>query len=366
MLMESAELINNGTQKPMLFIGGGVTAADAGQYVLDLANKIHSPIGSTLMGLGAVPSAHPYFLGMVGMHGSKLTNAMFRESDLLIALGVRFDDRATGKISHFCPEAKVVHVDIDRAEIGKIRRTEIGIEADVGDFLRALLPHIQQKQSNNWICRALENNRRTDNGADEFGPRTIIASIGKSLPSDAIIATDVGQHQMWMAQFYPFKKPRTLLTSGGLGTMGFGLPTAIGAALANPNREVICVSGDGSLLMNLQELATLKEENLNVKIIVFNNGHLGLVRQQQELFYEKTYIASKFEFNPDFTRIAEGFGLGASTIDNKENGLEMLGALLSQKGPCVIDILVPHAENVLPMVVPGHGNHEMIGVDQHE
>jgi acetolactate synthase-1/2/3 large subunit len=366
MVEEAAELINNGTQKPMLFIGGGVTATESGKFVLDLAERIHAPIGSTLMGLGAVSSETPHFLGMVGMHGSRYTNEMFRESDLIIALGVRFDDRATGKINHFCPKARVIHVDIDRAEIGKIKNAEIGIEADVRDFLPNIMPYIEQRQPTHWITRAIEKAQWNKNGSNEIGPKTIIENIGKCLSSDAIIATDVGQHQMWVAQYYPFKKPRTLLTSGGLGTMGFGLPTAIGAALANPDKDIICISGDGSLLMNIQELATLKEENLNVKVIVFNNGHLGLVRQQQELFYEKTYVASKFGFNPDFPRVAEGFGLKAYSIEAEKHMLETLGNILSQTGPCLVDIPISQSENVLPMVVPGRGNHQMIGAEQHE
>jgi acetolactate synthase-1/2/3 large subunit len=359
----AAGLINSGTLKPVILIGGGVTTTESGQTVSELAERIHAPIASTLMGLGSVPSGNPHYLGMLGMHGNRFTNGFVRESDLIIALGIRFDDRATGKMDDFCPAAKVIHVDIDRAEIGKIRNVEIGIEADIRDFLHALMPHIKKRPPTDWIFRIFEMKKRKRNGTGNFSPQSIIAYLGKTLPPDAIIATDVGQHQMWTAQHYPFKKPRTLLTSGGLGTMGFGLPAAIGAALVNPDREIVCISGDGSLLMNIQELATLKEENLNVKIIVFNNGHLGLVRQQQELFYEETYIASKFRHNPNFARVAEGFGLKALTIGCEENLLESLGNILSQNGPCIVDIPISHTENVLPMVVPGRGNHEMIGAE---
>ena len=249
-----------------------------------------------MLGLGALPHDHPLYLGMVGMHAARFTNMLLDECDLLVGLGVRFDDRATGKAAEFCPHAKILHIDIDPSELGKIKQPSLGLVADVGDALAALAPLVARDTRCRWMRRVNAVRARYPlamPGADDpLRPYGIIRAAAALLPEDAIVTTDVGQHQMWAAQAYPFTRPRQWLTSGGLGTMGFGLPAAIGAAIACPGRTVVCFSGDGSLLMNVQELATAAEEGVEVKIILLNNAQLGLVRQQQQLFYGGRYHGS--------------------------------------------------------------------------
>ena len=265
----------------------------------------------------------------------------------------------------FCPDAKIIHIDIDEAEINKLKNSDVFITGDIGEVLRTMLPFVKENGREEWINHV--NKVRNENplilpeANDFLHPINIIKYISTLLEEDSIITTDVGQHQMWTAQAYPVKKPRTLLTSGGLGTMGFGLPAAIGAALANSDKQVICFSGDGSILMNIQELATLSDLNLNVKIIIFINGHLGLVRQQQELFYEKHYIASKFITNPDFVAISKGFGIKAFNLDEENDKKEALKKILSESGPALITVSIREMENVYPMVPPGAPITDMIG-----
>ncbi|OGG56041.1 MAG: acetolactate synthase, large subunit, biosynthetic type [Candidatus Handelsmanbacteria bacterium RIFCSPLOWO2_12_FULL_64_10] len=356
-------------RRPILYIGGGIIASGAAGALRRLAERASIPVTSTLMGLGALPSDHPLFLGMLGMHAARHTNMALEECDLLIAAGVRFDDRATGKVAQFCPQAKVIHVDIDASEIGKIRQPFLGIEADVGQVLRAVemqLPIIPRPA---WLRRIAELRMRYPlhiPGADDpLQPYGLILRTAALLDDDAILTTDVGQHQMWAAQVYPLRRPRQWLTSGGLGTMGFGLPAAIGAALALPGRKVVCFSGDGSLLMNIQELATAAEENLDVKVILMNNARLGLVRQQQELFYGARFSASRFFAEPDFVTIAEGFGVAACDLGSAEDPLEILEGALREPGPCLIHVPVAPDENVFPMVPPGAANRDMIGGEAH-
>ncbi len=358
-LLKAVKLINE-SKKPLIFIGGGMLWAESSGMVEILSTKINAPISSTLMGLGIVSCEHTNFLGMVGMHADKFTNKMFREADLIIALGVRFDDRATGKVEDFCPNAKVIHIDVEEAEISKIRKADLGIQSCAGDFLKNLILLVNNRDADNWI-EQVWNKKKNILKSNKFGPAEFISSLGKITDEDTIITTDVGQHQMWTAQKFPFRKARTFLTSGGLGTMGFGLPAAMGAALANPDKKIVCISGDGSILMNIQELATLCEENLNVKIIIFNNGHLGLVRQQQELFYNKNYIASQFKRNPDFIKIAKGFGISAIRINCQKKDMKKLKKILALKKPMLIDMKINPNENVYPMVIPGKGNHETMG-----
>ncbi|MFP4681459.1 MAG: biosynthetic-type acetolactate synthase large subunit [Chitinispirillaceae bacterium] len=360
---KAAELIDS-AQRPVIYAGGGLIAANGAQALIALAQKGSIPVTLTLNGLGLMPDDHPLFLGMLGMHGARYTNRILHESDLLVSLGVRFDDRVTGKLAEFCPDAEVVHIDIDKSEIGKLRKANIGITADLAEALPALCEKISEKKREPWLSHIEQEKKRfplvqsCENG---MHPLEIIKEISTAAENDAIVATDVGQHQMWVAQGYPFKHPRTLLTSGGLGTMGFGLPVALGASLANPQKQVICFTGDGSLLMNIQELATMAEHNLNVKIMLFNNGHLGLVRQQQELFYEKNYFAVRFPSNPDFSTIAKGFGVPSFEINTVDELLLALPQVMTQKGPAMVNIAVEHSHNVLPMVPPGGANMEMIG-----
>ncbi|HUA32264.1 MAG TPA: acetolactate synthase large subunit [Candidatus Binataceae bacterium] len=359
----AAQMINE-AEHPVFLIGGGIIVSGASQVLRRVADKSSIPMASTLHGLGAVPHDHPLFLGMVGMHAARYTNMLLGECDLLVGLGIRFDDRATGKAAEFCRHAKIVHIDIDPGELGKIKHPALGIVADVGRALEAIEPLIKPARRAKWIARMAELRARNPlamPGADDpLRPYGIVRHTAALVPDDAIVTTDVGQHQMWAAQAYPFTAPRQWLTSGGLGTMGFGLPAAIGAALAEPERAVVCFSGDGSLLMNIQELATAAEERVNVKVVLFNNGNLGLVRQQQHLFYGRRYSASKFHVTPDFVALARGFGVPACDLGATEYQLQTLENALTQPGPCLINVPIAAEENVYPMVPPGGANHEMI------
>jgi acetolactate synthase-1/2/3 large subunit len=362
-LRRAAAMIN-GAQKPMLLIGAGIIAAGASNVLRHLMEKASIPAAATLLALGALPHDHPLYLGMVGMHAARFTNMLLDECDLLVGLGVRFDDRATGKATEFCPRAKILHIDIDPSELGKIKQPSLGIVADVGAALTALTPMIAPKARCQWMRRIDSVRARYPlvmPGADDpLRPYGIIRTAASLLPDDAIVTTDVGQHQMWAAQAYPFTRPRQWLTSGGLGTMGFGLPAAIGAAIACPGRTVVCFSGDGSLLMNLQELATAAEEGIEVKIILLNNTYLGMVRQQQQLFYGGRYHASRFKGETDFVAIARGFGVPAVDMGQANNPMATLANALRQRGPCLINVPIASDENVYPMVPPGGANREMI------
>ena len=362
-LRRAASMIN-AAQKPLLLIGAGIIAAGASNDLRNLMEKASIPAAATLLALGALPHDHPLYLGMVGMHAARFTNMLLDECDLLIGLGVRFDDRAIGKAAEFCPHAKILHIDIDPSELGKIKQPSLGLVADVRDALAALAPMIAPNARCQWMRRIDKVRTRYPlvmPGADDpLRPYGIIRTAASLLPDDTIVTTDVGQHQMWVAQAYPFKRPRQWLTSGGLGTMGFGLPAAIGAAIACPGRTVACFSGDGSLLMNLQELATAAEEGVEVKIILLNNAHLGMVRQQQQLFYGGRYYASRLKGRTDFVTIARGFGVRAVDIGQTENPAEALANALRQPGPCLINVPIASDENVYPMVPPGGANRDMI------
>jgi len=352
-------------QRPVLYLGGGIITSNATELARTLAHRAAAPVVSTLMALGAIPPEDPLFMGMLGMHGTQGTNFLLEEADLVLAIGARFDDRATGKVAEFCPRATIAHIDIDPAEIGKIKTAFLGLVGDAADILRRLLNRLPPQTRPTWLARAAELRasyplQHPPRSEDPLHPVNLCRFLGEQLPADAIITTDVGQHQMWVAQAYPFRQPRTLLTSGGLGTMGFGLPAAIGAALAAPGRRVACVTGDGSILMNIQELATLAEENLPVAVLIFNNTHLGLVRQQQELFYGQRYEASRFATSPDFAAIARGFGVRGVRIDPATDPLAQLSDAFAGDGPCVIDIPIHTTENVYPMVPPGAANRHML------
>jgi len=321
----------------------------------------------TLMGLGILPTDHPLSLGMLGMHACRATNLAMEECDLLIAAGVRFDDRATGRISAFCPNAKVIHVDIDASEIGKLRPADAGIAGDARHAFAGLLPLVQSRRRHRWNDRI----QRLQEDFPRFPPQSfapgkpfqLIRRLAELAGPEALISTDVGKHQMWVAQSYPFTAPRQLLTSGGLGTMGFGLPAAIGASLAFPGRPVLCFSGDGSLQMNIQELATAVEQHALVKIVVLNNQSLGLVRQQQRYFYERHYFASSYSISVDFAAIARGFGMRAFDLSGAANPDQLLQEAMAEPGPCLINAPIDIEEEVIPMVPPGAANTIMIGDD---
>jgi acetolactate synthase-1/2/3 large subunit len=324
-----------------------------------LARRADIPVVCSLHGLGSFPADDPLCLGMLGMHGAPFTNHATEEADLVLAIGARFDDRATGDPTRFCRNARIAHIDIDRHEIGKIKPAEWGIECDARRALRALLDHVPACNRSVWRARIQELRERhplrLSGGACE-----VLSNLGALIDPSTIVTTDVGQHQMWTVQCLQFRQPRTLLTSGGLGTMGFGLPAAIGAALARPEARVVCVSGDGSIAMNLQELATLAELGCDVTVLILNNGQLGLVRQQQQLFYGQRFSASTFERGTDFAAVARAFGIRAYGVDAQEVTPERLEGWLAEEGPCVIDIRVSGDENVLPMVPPGASNLDMI------
>jgi acetolactate synthase-1/2/3 large subunit len=362
--LEAATDLLNAARRPILYLGGGVIHSGAAAEAVALAERAGLPTTATLMALGAMPTHHPLYLGMLGMHAARYTNLAMEECDLLLAAGARFDDRATGRVAQFCPRAKVIHIDIDGSELGKIRRPQVGILGDVGEVLRALLPRMRQDPRPEWLARVADLKRQfplhLPGAADPRTPYGVILLAAALAGPDAVVTTDVGQHQMWTAQAYPFRRSRSWLTSGGLGTMGFGLPAAIGAALACPDRTVVCFSGDGSLLMNLQELAVAAEENVNVKVVLLNNYSLGLVRQQQELFYGQRIYAADWRARTDFVRVAEGFGVPAHDL-GAGDPVETLARALAAQGPCVIHAPIRPDEKVYPMVPPGAANRDMIG-----
>ncbi len=363
-IAEAASLIN-AAQRPILYLGGGVVHSGAAELAVNLAEKANLPTVMTLMALGAMPVDHPLSLSMLGMHGARYCNLALDECDLLIAVGARFDDRATGKVAAFCSQAKIVHIDIDPAELDKIKTAHVGITADVQEALTQLLPLVAENSRSPWVDRVNTLKRDypqafpdIDEPRSHFG---LIRSIAACLDDDATIATDVGQHQMWVAQGYPLRRPRQWLTSGGLGTMGFGVPAAIGAALAEPERTVVCFTGDGSILMNIQELVTAAEENVNLKIVLMNNATLGLVHQQQTLFYGERLFASQFKGMPDFVKAAQALGISAVNLDTAANPCAALMEAISRPGPCLIHASIDAEQKVYPMVPPGAANRDMIG-----
>ncbi|MBU1002868.1 MAG: acetolactate synthase large subunit [Proteobacteria bacterium] len=365
---QAAKMINE-AKRPFLYIGGGVIQSGASDLARALAEKTSIPVATTLMGLGALASDHPLCLGMLGMHAAPYTNLLLEESDLLIALGVRFDDRATGRVDQFCPGAQILHVDIDPGELDKIKTPRLGITADAGQVLESLLPMVEKRPRCIWSERVsrLRHSHALDlpRATDPMSPYGIILAVSQLMADNDIITTDVGQHQMRTAQAYPFRRPGRWLTSGGLGTMGFGLPAAIGAALAEPDRTVVCFTGDGSLMMNIQELATAAEHGVNVKIVLTNNNALGLVQQQQQLFYGNRLFASDYNHCPDFPAIARGFGLPAVDLDGHPDPRGELTRIFSEYGPCLIHLPVSASDGVYPIVPPGAANREMIGGAEH-
>ncbi|WP_233961397.1 acetolactate synthase large subunit [Pectobacterium versatile] len=363
--IERAAAMINAAQRPVLYLGGGIVSGVAHEQAVQLAERSSLPTTMTLMALGTMPVDHPLSLGMLGMHAARSTNLILQQADLLIVLGARFDDRAIGKAEQFCPNASIIHIDIDPAELGKIRQPHVAINADVAQALDQLLPHIAPQQRDVWrtTVRGLQQEfpfsmLGADDPLSHYG---LVQATAQALTDDAIITTDVGQHQMWVAQSYPLRRPRQWLTSGGFGTMGFGLPAAIGAALAEPDRTVVCFSGDGSLMMNIQEMATAAEEGLNVKIVLMNNQSLGLVHQQQDMFFQKRIFAADYRYSANFLAIAAGFGFATCDLNAAADPQAALQEMLNQPGPALIHVLIDANEKVLPIVPPGAANIDMIG-----
>jgi acetolactate synthase I/II/III large subunit len=354
-------------KKPVILAGAGILHAKASEYLKIYAEQQQIPVVNTLLGLGSFPADHPLFLGMAGMHGTYTANMALYHCDLLISIGARFDDRVTGNLAHFAPNAIVAHIDIDPSEIGKNVPTQIPV---VGDAKEALIQLIEQngkpgkteewrKQLNQWKN---EYPLVYQNDVSMLKPQRLIELIFEATNGDAIVTTDVGQHQMWAAQYYKFQKPHRWVTSGGLGTMGFGLPAAIGAQLAEPKATVVSILGDAGFQMTLQELSVIQELNLPIKVFIVNNHSLGMVRQWQELFYKERYSYSLLPHQPNYVKLAEAYSIKGFTASTEQEAKEVLQKAFEHNGPVLVDFHVSPHENVYPMVAPGKGIHEMVGV----
>jgi len=352
-------------ERPLVYAGGGVILSGASAELREFIETAAIPVTTTLMGLGAIPGDHPLNLGMLGMHGTAAANFAVTECDLLVAIGVRFDDRVTGKIEAFAPNARIIHIDIDPAEIGKNKKVDLPIVGDVGRVLRAMLARMKKRgDTANWVNRTgtwkaqFPPAYRDD---DRLRPQYIIQQLSDLMKGEGIIISEVGQNQMWTALYYCFRKPRSWITSGGLGTMGYGFPAAIGAHFARPGETVVDVAGDGSFQMNIQELATVAHNNIPVKVVILNNIYLGMVRQWQELFYERRYAYT--ELSPvDFVKVANAYGVEGMRVEEKADVRGALETALSHDGPFVLDFRIEREENVFPMVPAGAAINEMIGV----
>lgn len=365
-LQKLASLLEK-AERPVLLAGAGVLLSDGATYLQEFVEKYELPVVNTLLGLGSFPGEHELFLGMGGMHGTYTANMAIYEADFLINIGARFDDRLTGKVANFAPGAKVAHIDIDPAEIGKIIRTDVPIVGDAKTALQALLAmDIKKPETTEWVTRLMENKVNYpywyNRSEKQVSPQWLIEQICEKSKGEAIVATDVGQHQMWAAQFYAFNKPHNWLTSGGLGTMGFGLPAAIGAQLGRPDDLVVAIVGDGGIQMTIQELAVIHERNLPVKVFIVNNEALGMVRQWQEEFHGERYSSSLLTQNPDFLKIAEGYGIRSVLVDKEKDVPGVLEEVFAYDGPVLVDFRIHWKEKVFPMVAPGKGINEMVGV----
>ncbi|ABP62670.1 acetolactate synthase 2 catalytic subunit [Enterobacter sp. 638] len=348
-------------QQPILYIGGGVGMAQAVPAMREFIDVTQMPATCTLKGLGAVDADYSYYLGMLGMHGTKAANLAVQECDLLIAVGARFDDRVTGKLNTFAPNAKVIHMDIDPAEMHKLRQAHVTLQGD----LNALLPALQQSLSiNKWrehtAQMRTENAWRYDHPGEAIYAPLLLKQLSDRKPANSVVTTDVGQHQMWSAQHMTYTRPENFITSSGLGTMGFGLPAAVGAQVARPNDTVICVSGDGSFMMNVQELGTVKRKQLPLKILLLDNQRLGMVRQWQQLFFNERYSETTLTDNPDFLVLASAFGIPGQHITRKDQVEAALDTMLSSEGPYLLHVSIDELENVWPLVPPGASNAQML------
>ena len=358
-------------RKPIILAGGGVIMANASEVLCELAHELNIPVATTLMGLGAFPANGDLWLGMVGMHGTYAANMSINHADLLVCVSARFDDRVTGRLQDFASHARIVHIDIDPTSIRKNVEVDVPVVGDCRQALEGILEICRAKMADtdwsgmhaDWLQTVHEwkaNHPLAYNKNGHIKPQQVIETMYSITKGDAIIATEVGQNQMWAAQFYTFTKPRTLLTSGGLGTMGYGFPAAIGAQFAFPDKLVINVAGDGSIQMNIQELATVVQNKIPVKVVILNNGHLGMVRQWQELFYNRNYSHTNMEAQPDFVKLAEAYGAEGYRISKPEELEDVLRKALTSPNPAFIDVMVEREENVYPMVPAGAALDEML------
>ncbi len=362
MLMES--------RRAVLYVGGGAVTADASAEVRELAELLHVPATTTLMGLGAFPSRHALSLGMLGKHGSYATNMAVSQCDLLVAIGARFDDRVTGRLNGFATNAKKIHFDVDPSEINKNVRADLALVGDAREALQALIAVLRRRQPEfeperrQWLQRIEtwrgEHPLTYDKYANNVKPQAVVETLSQFAAEDAIVAVDVGQHQMWAAQFYNFSRPRTWLSSSGLGSMGYGFPAAMGAQMAFPERQVIAIVGDGGFQMTLNDLATAVQYHVPVKIAILNNRALGMVRQWQEIFFEKRYCDIDLDFAPDFVKLAEAYGIRAARVEHRTDVADAVREFLSDREPRLIDFWVDPSENVYPIVPPGASLAEMV------
>ena len=363
---EALELIKN-AKRPIILAGHGIILSGAMDEVRSFAEKANIPVGLTLLGLGAFPASHPLSLGMMGMHGEAWLNTTIQEADLLIAFGMRFDDRVTGNLKTYAPNAKKIHIEIDRAEVNKNVKVDVALVGDLKPILRELLPHVKPQEHREWLAyidrlkgdSAVRDIQNLPDNGHLYAAHVINDLWHETQNTDAVIVTDVGQHQMWEAQYYKHERPRTLITSGGLGTMGFALPAAIGVKAARPEADVWVVVGDGGFQMTMCELATMVQENLKVNIAIINNGYLGMIRQWQEFFYEKNYEASPI-LSPNFVKLADAFGIRSVAVTQRSEVVPTVKMAHDHKGPVLIDFQVDKEDAVYPMVAAGAGLHEMI------
>ncbi|EBU6471305.1 acetolactate synthase 2 catalytic subunit [Salmonella enterica] len=358
---EQARQMLEQAKKPMLYVGGGVGMAQAVPALRKFIAVTQMPVTCTLKGLGAVEADYPYYLGMLGMHGTKAANFAVQECDLLIAVGARFDDRVTGKLNTFAPNASVIHMDIDPAEMNKLRQAHVALQGDLNSLLLALQ---QPLKIDAWrqSCAELraEHAWRYDHPGETIYAPLLLKQLSERKPADSVVTTDVGQHQMWSAQHMTYTRPENFITSSGLGTMGFGLPAAVGAQVARPNDTVICISGDGSFMMNVQELGTVKRKQLPLKIVLLDNQRLGMVRQWQQLFFQERYSETTLTDNPDFLMLASAFGILGQHITRKDQVEAALDTMLASEGPYLLHVSIDELENVWPLVPPGASNSEML------
>jgi acetolactate synthase-1/2/3 large subunit len=359
------------SRRPVIYAGGGVINANAAAELTELASVDRFPVTCTVMGLGGFPAPHPQWLGMLGMHGTRTANYAMDEADLIIAIGARFDDRITGKLSEFAPRAKFIHIDVDPAEISKNVPAHIPIVGDARNIIPRLTREYRALEADparleEWWSRIRLWQERhplgyADSTDSEIKPQYMVQALYEATEGDAIVTSDVGQHQMWTAQYFHFDRPRRWINSGGLGTMGFGLPAAMGAKVGCPDQTVICIAGDGSVQMNMQELATCAQEGIAIKVFIMNNGYLGMVRQWQELFWDRRYSQVNMGRFPDFVKLAEAYGATGMRLTDKSTLVADMREALATEGPVLVDVRVVAEENVYPMIAPGQAARDMVG-----
>jgi len=362
----AADAINK-SKRPVIYAGGGVISSNSSEQLIELAEKANLPVNTTLLALGVFPEDNERALGMLGMHGTVPANYAVHESDLLIAIGARFDDRITGKIDEFASQAQIIHIDIDPTSISKNIKVHIPVVGDAKNILTELIKHVSHVERKEWFEKIAVWKKKYsslyDNTSDVVKPQYVVEQICEATKGEAIVTTEVGQNQMWAAQYYTYTNPRSFLSSGGLGTMGFGFPAALGAQLGCPDKIVIAIAGDGSFQMNIQELSTAVKYNLPVKVAILNNGYLGMVRQWQELFYDKRYAHTLLDGNPDFVQVAKAYGADGFLVTDKKDVRPIIEKAISINGPVIIDFKVDPEENVFPMIPSGQAVTQTKGVE---